>query len=112
MRIRKTISVTPEQIQWADKHHISLSKIVQDELDQQMGEGRPQGIRRGDVVKSIRLHFWVLIFGMVALLLGLMAPTIASAEPVVSGLVAVVGTAVIVYGFRGLRVWQERLARI
>lgn len=112
MRIRKTISVTPEQIQWVDEHHISLSRIVQDELGRQMGANNPQGIRRGYVVKSIRLHFWVLILGMTALLFGLMAPTVASAEPVVSGLVAVVGTAVIVYGFRGLRVWQERLARI
>lgn len=112
MRIRKTISVTPDQIQWVEEHHISLSKIVQDELGRQMGENNPKGIRRSDVEKSIRVFFTILVLGMAALLLGLMAPTIASAEPVVSGLVAVVGTAVIVYGFRGLRVWQERLARI
>ena len=112
MRIRKTISITPEQIQWVDKHHISLSKIAQDELNQQMGANNPKGIKRGDVEKSIRVFFMVLVLGMSTLLLGLLAPPIAGSNPIIAALVAVIGAAVIVYGFRGLKVWQERLTRI
>ena len=110
--VRKTISITPEQERWIDEHHISLSAIVQQNLKRQMGENDPRGIRRADIERSIRKFFTVLVLGMSALLLGLMAPTVAEAEPVISGLVAVVGAATIAYGFRGLRVWQERLARI
>lgn len=112
--VRKTISINEEQERWLKDNNISLSQLVQSEIEAR-ARTNPGGIQTKMeptdprvIRKNSIMSFQVTVLGIVALLFGLWAPSLAGVNPMLGALVAVVGGAVTFYGIRETRYWQRR----